>query len=334
VSVGGDLRARIAEDGPITFATFMDAALYDADGGFYARGHRLGPLGPFSTAPTLHAAFADAVAAEARAAHDALGRPERWRLVEAGPGDGTLARALAARLADLRPELVVVERASGMAALVRTALRGVPHRICGDARELAPADGIVVANEVFDALPFRLLRWPDEVLVDVGADGRFVEAYRPAPEPLLAALLAGGVEPFDGGRYAVTETAPALLRSLAAAVRRGRLLVLDYGGTAAEVHGGRRHPVRTFLGNHTGGDPLAAPGTQDLTADVDFDALRRAAAGLGLRELAYASQAAWLAGRGAVLPPLADRNDDGWRLARLLDPELPFRVLLLERPTS
>jgi SAM-dependent MidA family methyltransferase len=332
VSVGGDLRERIAASGPITFAAFMDAALYDADGGFYARGHRLGPLGPFSTAPTLHAAFAHAVAAEVRAAHEALGRPQRFRVVEAGPGDGTLAAELAALLADLRPELVLVERAAGMAGLARTALRGVAHRICGDARDLEPADGIVVANEVFDALPFRLLRWPDEVLVDVGADGRFVETYRPAPEPLRAALRAGGVEPFDGGRYAIADTAPALLRSLAASLRRGRLLVLDYGGTAAEVHGGRRHPVRTFLGNHTGGDPLAAPGTQDLTADVDFDALRRTAAALGLRELAYAAQAAWLAAHGAKLPPLATRDDEGWRLARLLDPAFPFQVLLLERP--
>jgi SAM-dependent MidA family methyltransferase len=135
----------------------------------------------------------------------------------------------------------------------------------------------------------------------------------------------------EGGRYAIAETAPALLRSLAAAVGRGRLLVLDYGGSAAEVHGGR-DPVRTFVGGHPGGEPLQAPGSQDLTADVDFDVLRRTAADLGLRELTYASQAAWLASHGAVVPPLATRDDEGWRLARLLDPGLPFQVLLLERP--
>ncbi len=96
------------------------------------------------------------------------------------------------------------------------------------------------------------------------------------------------------------------------------------------MHGGRRPPVRTYVQGQPGGHPLGAPGRQDLTADVDFGALRRAAARLGLRELAYLPQDAWLVAAGATLPPRDRRTDADWALARLIESRLSFRVLLLE----
>ena len=123
----------------------------------------------------------------------------------------------------------------------------------------------------------------------------------------------------------------ALLAELAAPLERGRLLLIDYGGEGAEVHDGRRAPVRSYVAGQPGGDPLHAPGRQDLTADVDFGHVRRIGAGLGLRELRWSHQADWLEAHGAALPPPAERNDDDSRLAGLLDRRLPFRVLLLER---
>ena len=111
----------------------------------------------------------------------------------------------------------------------------------------------------------------------------------------------------------------------------GRLLLVDYGGEGAEVHDGRRPPVRTYVGGQPGGDPVLAPGQQDLTADVDFGALRAAARELGLAELAHLDQGAWLERHGATLPPVERRRDEDWRLAGLLDRRLPFRVLLLEK---
>jgi hypothetical protein len=86
--------------------------------------------------------------------------------------------------------------------------------------------------------------------------------------------------------------------------------------------------VRTYIGGQHGGDPLQAPGTQDITADVDFAEVRAILVAAGLEIVADESQAAWLRRRGAQPPPLEGRTDDGWRLARLFDETLPFQVLV------
>jgi SAM-dependent MidA family methyltransferase len=314
---------RIRAEGPISFADYVEAALYDPSGGFYARGPRLGLRGAFSTAPTRQERFADAVAAEARACLEALGAPAEFVLVEVGPGDGALARALAERLDGVVTQIVLVERAEGMRALQRHALAGssVPVAWVGSAAEVGAEAGLVVANEVFDALPFHLLGWPEEVVVGVGEDGGLQEDVRAASPGLLAAV-ADEVEPRAGARYAVRPGAPAVLLELARSVRRGRILVADYGGEGAEVHTGR-DPVRTYVGGMRGADAFEAPGSQDITADVDFGPLRRAAREAGLRELAYEAQEAW---RERLAP-----GSPG-----LFDPEpaalAAFKVLLLANP--
>jgi SAM-dependent MidA family methyltransferase len=323
---GSSLRRRLAEriraEGPIPFADYVEAALYDPDAGFYARGRRLGLRGAFSTAPTRQARFADAVATESLACHEALGSPAGFVLVEAGPGDGTLARALAERLTGVVSELVLVERAEGMRSLQEEALAAspVPVTWTSSAQGLCAEAGFVIANELFDALPFHLLRWPDQVLVGVTEEGQLREELRPAAAE-LASALAAEVEPRRGARYAVRLDAPGLLLELAGAVARGRILVADYGGEGEEVHTGR-DPVRTYVGGMRGAGPLEAPGSQDLTADVDFGALRRAARGAGLVELAYEPQESW---RERLAP-----GPSG-----LFDPAsgalAAFKVLLLEK---
>ncbi len=330
MSLGDRLRRRIAADGPLRFDEFMEAALYDPEDGFYARGVALGARGAFATAPTLHPAFADAMAAEVVEGWRSL-RADRPALVEAGPGDGTLARLLRQRLAPRRYRHVLVERADGMRRLQEQALAGEDVEWVREPEELGPVDGVLVSNELFDALPVRLLAWPHEVLVGVDERGRFRELRRPASAELLEAVSASG-DGRQGGRYAVSPGAAALLERLAAAVRRGRIVTVDYGGEGREVHDGRRDPIRTFVGGQPGGSPLAAPGRQDLTADVDFGALRAAGRRLGLRELVYELQEDWLVRHGARVPPPGERSEDDWRLARLLGARLSFRVLVHERP--
>src|SRR4029077_15376907 len=172
------------------------------DGGFYARGPALGRTGAFATAPTLHPAFAAAVVAEARAVG-------AGRVLEAGPGDGALAEMLVA--AGL--EVVLLERAAGMRRRQRERLGDAATWI-SPPDEAAPFEGLVVANEVLDALPFRLFADGVEVGVGLDADGRFCElpppragARRTVDRPSLAGFVA----------------------ALAAPLARGRLLIADYG---------------------------------------------------------------------------------------------------------
>lgn len=324
------LRARLVErihaEGPLTFAAYMEAALLDPRDGFYARGPRIGSGGQFATSAEAHPAFAAAVAAEAAATWEELGRPDAFRVVEAGPGSGGLARRvhddLVAR--GVAHEFVLVERAPGLVEQQRAALAGVPATWLESASALEPGPAFVYANELLDALPVRLLQWPDEVRVGADEAGRLVEVLVPA-DPSLGALL-GDVTPRPGGRYAVRPALPGSLQDLAAGIEHGRLLLIDYGGVGTEVHDGRRPPVRTYIGGQPGGDPLAAPGTQDLTADVDFAALTAAAAGLGLRDVELRTQADWLTRHGWSVPPASERGDDDWALAGLLDERLPFMV--------
>ena len=294
------LRQRIRADGPLRFDVWVEACLYDPEAGFYARGARLGPGGAFSTAPTLHPAFAAAVVAEAADAG-------AGRVLEAGPGDGTLAEALVAAGLDV----VLLERAEGMRRLQRERLGDTVRWVASPA-EATPFDGLVVANELLDAVPFRLYADGTEVLVGLDAADRFT----PVPEPAPRAV-----------RTIQRPALAPLLQGLAASLRRGRLLLIDY----AAVAGDARDPVRTYIGGQHGGDPLQAPGTQDLTADVDFAEVRMVVTAAGLEIVADEPQAAWLRRRGAVLPPLPGRTDDGWRMARLFDETLPFHVLVADR---
>ncbi len=299
--IGSRLRERIRADGPLRFDAWVDACLYDAGGGFYARGARLGPGGAFSTGPTLHPAFAAAVVAEAAAAG-------AERVLEAGPGDGSLAEALVA--AGL--EVVLLERAEGMRALQRERL-GDAVRWIGEIAEAPPFDGLVVANELLDALPFRLFADGDEVSVGLDDSERFTAV----PDP-----------PARGLRTIERPSLEPLLRGLAGALHRGRLLLIDYAAAAGDP----RHPVRTYIGGQHGGDPLQAPGTQDITADVDFTEVRAVLAAAGLEIVADEPQPAWLRRHGIEPPPLEGRTDDGWRMARLFDATLPFHVLVADRP--
>ncbi len=296
------LRQRIRADGPLRFDAWVEACLYDPDGGFYARGARLGAGGAFSTGPTLHPAFAAAVVAEARDAG-------AERVLEIGPGDGSLAEALVA--AGL--EVVLLERAAGMRALQGARL-GDTVRWIDDVAEVAPFDGLVVANELLDALSFRL--FADGVEVSVGLDGD--ERFTAVPDPPAQAL-----------RTIDRPSLEPLLRGLADTLHRGRLLVIDY----AAAPGDPRDPVRTYIGGQHGGNPLQAPGTQDITADVDFAEVRATLAAAGLEIVADEPQPAWLRRHGVEPPPLAGRTDDGWRMARLFDETLPFHVLAADRPS-
>jgi NADH dehydrogenase [ubiquinone] 1 alpha subcomplex assembly factor 7 len=327
------LRERIATSGPISFASFMESALYDARDGFYARGARLGSQGAFTTAPIAAPFLARALGAELRAVWERLGRPRPYTVAEVGPGDGSLAAGLTAELADLPLDLVLCDRAAGMLA---QAGERAPAARCLELGQLAGVRGAIVANEVHDACPAHKLRWPYELLVDVGADGRFAFVPGPLADALGDPLRTAGVEPAAGAEYEVAPAQAELQRTLAAALEGGSLFVLDYG-EAGPLRYERPVPrLRTYLGGLAGGDPLAAPGTQDITVDVDFGALRAAGEREGLRTTLDIPQPEWLLGHGAeaAIAELPRHGADRLWLEALSDPQgsgAAFRVLVQQR---
>jgi len=284
-TLGGRLRDRIASEGPITFAEFMEAALYDPQGGFYSR-LPVGEEGHFVTSPHLSPIFGRLVARQVAEFWELLDRPARFDVIEVGAGDGTLAnRILDALPYEVKQTLkyTAVERSAG----ARSALhdRG-PETVEGLSDVSGPVVGCVLANELLDNLPFHRLRGTPGGLSElfVGVEGgRLVMVERPPSSSEIAALAPA----LDSGReFVVSPEAFEFMDKATDVLERGYLWLVDYGfvddAESRSVHGYREHRVHD--------DVLADPGSTDITAGVDFAALTRHARSRGLRVWGPVSQ--------------------------------------------
>jgi SAM-dependent MidA family methyltransferase len=252
------IRAAIKDHGPITFAEFMELALY-GPGGFYER-PPIGAGGDFVTSPHVHPVFGSLVAKALRSFHLGLGCPEPLRIAEVGAGDGTLAELLLRELADLDVEYTAAEVSPG-AREALGAIDGV--RV---ATELSDRPHVVLAQELLDNLPFRRVRGDREIRVGLDGD-RLVEVEvpwdaEPAPPDVETLVPIGAF---------------AFVDRLADVLARGYALLIDYGDvgtTGGELHGYRGHRVVE--------DVLADPGASDITLGVDFARIAQRAEGRGL----------------------------------------------------
>jgi SAM-dependent MidA family methyltransferase len=252
------IRRAIRERGPITFAEYMELALY-GPGGYYEH-PPVGPAGDFVTSPHVHPVFGAMLGDAVRDLFEGLGRPAPLRISEVGAGDGTLAVQVLDSLADLDVDYQAIDVSPGARSAL-AAIEGV-HA----AAELTDAPHIVFANELLDNLPFRRLRGDREILVGLQGQ-RLVEVEAPwYGEPGPAS-----------GETIVPEGALAFIDRLAPALTRGYALLIDYGAvgsTGGGVHGYRDHRVVD--------DALADPGSTDITAGVDFAVIARHAEARGL----------------------------------------------------
>ena len=197
VETVGDLKRRLLDrietEGPISFAEFMEAALYDPAEGFYAR-PPIGERGHFVTSPHVSPAFGDLLARQLAECWDVLDRPRPFTVVELGAGDGTLGMQIVAAAASV-PELaealryLAVERSAGARqSLSERGLEAHP-----DLASVGGFTGCVVANEVLDNVPFHRLRGRGSQVVEVlvGAEGgRLVEVEAPAPPEVMSYTLS------------------------------------------------------------------------------------------------------------------------------------------------
>jgi SAM-dependent MidA family methyltransferase len=308
------LRARIARDGPLAFADFMAAALYEPGLGYYAHGTRqVGRGGDFFTSVSVGPVFGELLARRFLREWCEAGAPARWRIIECGAHDGTLAADVLTALAGLDAraceglEYAICEPLPVLqAAQTDTLRRFAPQvRFVSDSATLAadPLPGIIFGNELLDALPCHLIEWRDgrwvERRVALDESGGFTWTTAKIREPALLAALAplGGVFP-DGYRSEIRTSYHEFLAPLARALSSGLMLWLDYGFERPDYyHPGRSEgTLRTFTKHRAGDNPLADPGSMDLTAHVDFTALAEAARALGGRQAVFRSQGAWLTG--------------------------------------
>lgn len=296
------VRAELAAGGNwMSFARYMQRALYEPGLGYYAGGAaKLGAAGDFATAPELGTLFARTLA---RQVAELLEPGEA--ILELGAGSGALAEAL---IAELAPERYLILETSAELRARQEARLGARARWLADVPERFR--GVMIANEVADALPVHAAAWRREGVMERGVearDGALAWAERPAGGELLEAARALEVPvPYESE---IGLAARAWMRLLASRLERGAALVIDYGFPEREYY----HPQRAMgtlmchYRHRAHGDPFFHPGLQDITAHVDFTALARAAREGGLEILGYCNQAQFLVNCG--IAGLLERED-------------------------
>lgn len=258
---------------PLRFDQFQHAALYDPDHGFYGagRGRAGGRGGDFLTSAEVGPLFGAVLARYIDRVWSELGAPRHFTVVEAGAGRGTLARSIIAARPRSEPDYVAVElssqlRADHPAGVI--SLAELPQRSVGA--------GVVIANELLDNLPVRLVELGGEVWVGAGG-----EELRPSE---LALPIAG--------RVPVAAASARWVEQARAVVAAGAVVAFDYGvrSTAELAERPWQEWLRTYRGHDRGDPPWFGPGSQDITCEVPFDQLPVA------RSLVR--QAQWLADNG------------------------------------
>ena len=329
------LADRIHRQGPVRFDVAVEELLYGEEG-FFTGGGGAGRRADFLTSPEVGLLFGAVVARALDAEWERLGRPDPFVVLEAAAGRGALCRAVL----DASPvclgalRYVCIERSSALRAALEEALPVEPAAnvfgavvhgedpddeanvvtgtgpvvACLDDLPLIPVTGVVLANELLDNLPFRLVErtaagW-SEVFVALDGDA-LVELLVPAAPGVAAEADRLAPAAAVGDRLPLQHEAGEWVRRALGSLLRGRVVVVDYADTSSSL---AARPwtewLRTYRGHQRGGPPLGHPGQQDVTCEVAVDQLPApdtdrpqaewlAAHGIG--ELVDAARSAWTA---------------------------------------
>ena len=296
-----EIRRRITAAGPMPVVKYMALCLTDSEHGYYRTRDPLGVAGDFTTAPEISQMFGEMIGLWMVAIWRAMGTPENMRLIELGPGRGTM-MSDALRAAKVVPEfghaaaVHLVEISPVLRQLQERTLEesGVPVSWYDSMTEVPVGPAIIVANEFFDALPVhQAVKMPDgwhERGVGIGDDGKFIFVALPDPiahfAPILPAAMADARE---GEIFEWRTAAEAFEIGRRIGREPGAALIIDYGHDESAAG-------ETFqaVGQHGFADPLSTPGMVDLTAHVDFQAISRAVEAMGVRGYGPVTQAEFL----------------------------------------
>ncbi len=313
------IKREILTSGEITFARFMELALYHPEQGYYLTAHRRpGRDGDFLTAPEASAYFGLTLARQIAECWERLDRPENFEIREYGSGVGGLAYDIMAGLSEAAPDAFarlryrMVEPNPHRLSQALSAMGevGLGDRVIGERFDsnspLDPITGVVIANEVADALPVHRLKCLNGVLREcyvTWSGEAFVEvegALSPASEELQAYFARHQITLNEGARYDVSPAAGAWFARACRGLERGYSITIDYGYPVTSLYQSHRlqGTVRGYFEHTVTDDPLVRVGDQDLTAHVDFTTLQEAGEAEGLVLAGFTTQGAMLASLG------------------------------------
>jgi SAM-dependent MidA family methyltransferase len=301
-----------AAGGWLSFERFMDLALYAPLVGYYSGGpQKFGAGGDFTTAPEISGLFGACVAVQCG---EILRQLDATSILEIGAGSGRLAADILGRLEtlDQLPQRYwILEISAELRDRQRQHLKRHQPQLLERVRWLdrppaEPFDGVILANEVLDALPVARFRWRADAVEELGVvqdAGRFAWAARPAGKAMAEHCdrlsRAGG----DWGDGYVSEYCPRLVawtRAVTCSLRKGAALWFDYGLPRAQYYLPERRDgtLLCHFRHRAHGDPLIWAGLQDITAWVDFTHLAEASRDCGFQLAGFTTQAHFLAATG------------------------------------
>ncbi len=300
-----------AEQGCLSFDSYMNMALYHPGLGYYSNGLMpFGEQGDFVTAPESGALFGRCLA---RSIASVLEQVEAGCVLELGAGSGALARVVLQELhaLDCLPRRYwILERSGAMRTLQQQALADLPPQLASrvawlEALPTQPLRGVVFGNEVADALPVSRFRWQDGTvqLEGVAAEQNGLISCAREADPANAQRIRQLAADYGWEGVYVSEYCPGLpawVGALAECIAAGALLLIDYGYGRAEYYH-RQRAMGTLMCHYrhqAHADAFWFPGLQDITAFVDFTAIAEAACAAGMRLTGYTSQAQFLLGCG------------------------------------
>jgi SAM-dependent MidA family methyltransferase len=320
----------------ITFAEYMDAALYHPQVGYYtANADLIGEGGDFLTSPHLAADFGETIAVQLHQLWEILNRPQLFNLVEMGAGRGLLAAQILTYTRQQYPDFfqtidyIIIETSGAMIAVQQLELRDLPIRWCR--WEEIPNSSIVgcfLSNELLDAFPVHQVTAVDgklqEIYVTSDADGNFSE--------IIGELSTARLRDYwqlnqvdllkyqDGYRTEVNLAALDWLETVSQKLQRGHIISIDYGYTADRYYNPMRSQgtLQCYYQHSYHHNPYINIGKQDLTAHVDFTALQNHGESLGLQTVGFTQQGIFLMalGLGDRIAVIASSNGDLQSLLR------------------
>ena len=303
---------RLAERGAITFAEFMEVALYWPHGGYYARQGNIGPDGDFYTAPAAHPAFSAILCVQAYQVWQLLGRPDPFWVVEAGAGPGHLCHDFVGYSRGFADDFhaclryVCLDRrpAPGLEFRLPTAQRAKVERVAAECVPFRGMEGMILSNELLDSFPVHRVTVVGGRLCEAYVtlrDGALAEELDTPSTPALSERLDSlGVMLAEGAWAEINLSLGSWLEQVSGALGRGVVLTIDYGYPAGELYSRKRGlgTLACYRRHVRTDSPYTWVGEQDMTSHVDFTSVIGAGDGCGLRAVGLAAQREFLGNLG------------------------------------
>lgn len=340
------LLARIKEQGPLTFAEFMAACLYEPGLGYYtSSGRKVGAEGDFYTSSNVHRVFGRLIAREIIAMWHTLGEPAEFQIVEAGAAGGRLAADVMDAVAELAPKLYetvtcrLIEAEPSLAEAQRLMLAAHTAKLdWSSPAELSAGrlaiTGCIYSNELIDALPVHLVEMTEDGLQEVlitAVGEEFCEQLGPPSTPEIPFFMERhAIAPVVGQRIEIRLAAEKWLLGAAESLQRGYLITIDYGHLAEELYGKMRinGTLLCYYRHQVEENPYIRAGHQDITSHVDFTSLISTGEDVGLKKIWYGEQYRFLMATGMMEEIMALETRDIPEEQRLRD-RLALKKLML-----